>query len=165
MSEEAIRQAVNHALSGMGVEDADVRLEEPKDPSHGDLATNVALTLATKLGRSPRVIAEEIAEEITSRITSRISSHIDTEDFGIESVSVAGPGFLNFKLSSGQVASGLVEIIAADDNYGRSVEGGGESLMVEFVSANPTGPMHLGHARQAASATRLRDYSIGRDGR
>lgn len=134
----------------MGVEDADVRLEEPKDPSHGDLATNVALTLARKLGRSPRVIAEEIAEEITSRITSRISSHIDTEDFGIESVSVAGPGFLNFKLSSGQVASGLMEIIAADDNYGRSVEGGGESLMVEFVSANPTGPMHLGHARQAA---------------
>ena len=126
----------------MGVEDADVRLEEPKDPSHGDLATNVALTLAKKLGRSPRVIAEEI--------TSRISSHIDTEDFGIESVSVAGPGFLNFKLSSGQVASGLMEIIAADDNYGRSVEGGGESLMVEFVSANPTGPMHLGHARQAA---------------
>ena len=108
MSEEAIRQAVNHALSGMGVEDADVRLEEPKDPSHGDLATNVALTLARKLGRSSRGIAEEIAEEITSRI--------DTEDFGIESVRVAGPGFLNFKLGFGQVASGLMEIIASGNS-------------------------------------------------
>ena len=87
-----------------------------------DLATNVALTLAKRLGRSPRVIAEEIAEEIASRISSG-----DTADSGIESVSVAGPGFLNFKLSSAQVASGLMEIIEADDNYGRSDEGGGES--------------------------------------
>ena len=130
----------------MGVEDADVRLEEPKDPTHGDLATNVALTLAKTLGRPPR----EIAEEIASRIGEEITSGSDTEDFGIESVSVAGPGFLNFKLSSAQVASGLVEIIEADDNYGRSDEGQGEPIMVEFVSANPTGPLHLGHGRQGA---------------
>ena len=138
MSEEAIRRAVSHALKGMGVEDADVRLDQPKDPSHGDLATNVALTLAKALGQPPRTIAEEIA------------SRIDTEGFGIESVSVAGPGFLNFKLSSGQVASGLVEIIDADADYGRCDEGGGESIVVEFVSANPTGPLHLGHGRQGA---------------
>jgi arginyl-tRNA synthetase len=122
----------------MGVEDADVRLDQPKDPSHGDLATTIALTLAKTLKRPPRAIAEEIA------------SRIDTEGSGIESVSVAGPGFLNFKLSSGQVASGLVEIVAADDEYGRCDEGGGESVVVEFVSANPTGPLHLGHGRQGA---------------
>jgi arginyl-tRNA synthetase len=122
----------------MGVEDADVRLEQPKDPSHGDVATTIALTLAKTLKRSPRAIAEEIA------------SLIDTEDSGIESVSVAGPGFLNFKLSSGQVASGLVNIIAADEAYGRCDEGGGEAVVVEFVSANPTGPLHLGHGRQGA---------------
>lgn len=138
MSEEAIRQAVQGALSGMGVEEVDVRLEQPKDPTHGDLATTIALTLARTLERPPREIAEEIA------------SRIDTEGSGIESVSVAGPGFLNFKLSSGQVASGLVEIIAADDDYGRCDEGGGESVVVEFVSANPTGPLHLGHGRQGA---------------
>ncbi len=138
MSEEAIRQAVQGALTGMGVEDADVRLEQPKDPSHGDVATTIALTLAKTLKRSPRAIAEEIA------------SLIDTEDSGIESVSVAGPGFLNFKLSSGQVASGLVNIIAADEAYGRCDEGGGEAVVVEFVSANPTGPLHLGHGRQGA---------------
>ena len=146
MSAEAIRQVVNHALTGMGVEDADVRLEEPKDPTHGDLATNVALALAKTLGRPPR----EIAEEIASRIGEEITSGGDTKDFGIESVSVAGPGFLNFKLSSAQVASELVEIIEADDNYGRSDEGQGEPIMVEFVSANPTGPLHLGHGRQGA---------------
>ena len=138
MSEEAIRQAVQGALSGMGVADADVRLEQPKDPSHGDLATTIALTLAKTLKRAPRTIAEEIA------------SRIDTEGSGIESVSVAGPGFLNFRLSSGEVASGLVEIIAMDDDYGRCDEGGGESIVVEFVSANPTGPLHLGHGRQGA---------------
>ncbi len=138
MSEEAIKQAVALALDAMGVADADVRFEQPKDPGHGDLATNVALTLAKTLRRSPRDIAEEIA------------SRVDTEGSGIESVDVAGPGFLNFKLSSGQVASRLEEIVGADADYGRCDEGGGESIVVEFVSANPTGPLHLGHGRQGA---------------
>ena len=138
MSEEVIKQAVRLALDAMGVEDAEVRLEQPKDPSHGDLATTVALTLAKALRRSPREIAEELA------------SRIDTEGSGIESVSVAGPGFLNFKLSSGQVASRLVEIIEVDRDYGRADDGGEESIVVEFVSANPTGPLHLGHGRQGA---------------
>ncbi len=127
----------------MGVDDADVRLEQPKDPNHGDLTTNVALTLAKSLGRPPRAFAEELRDQIAFQDSVLAES-------GIESVSVAGPGFLNFKLSSGQVASRLVEIIAADDDYGRCDEGGGESIMVEFVSANPTGPLHLGHGRQAA---------------
>ena len=143
MSEKAIRQAVQRALAEMGVEDADVHLEQPKDPSHGDLTTTVALTLAKSLRRSPRAIAEELVALI-------VSKDLGIEESGIESASVAGPGFVNFKLSSGQVASGLVEIIDADDQYGRCDEGGGESIVVEFVSANPTGPLHLGHGRQGA---------------
>ena len=138
MSEEVIKQAVRLALDSMGVEEAEVRLEQPKDPSHGDLATTVALTLAKVLRRPPREIAEEIA------------SRISTDGSGIESVSVAGPGFLNFRLSSGQVASRLEEIVDADVDYGRCDEGGGASIVVEFVSANPTGPLHLGHGRQGA---------------
>ena len=143
MSEKAIRQVVQKALAEMGVEDADVHLEQPKDPSHGDLTTTVALTLAKTLRRSPRAIAEELVALI-------VSKDLGIEESGIESASVAGPGFVNFKLSSGQVASGLVEIIDADDQYGRCDEGGGESIVVEFVSANPTGPLHLGHGRQGA---------------
>ena len=143
MSEKTIRQAVQKALAEMGVEDADVHLEQPKDPSHGDLTTTVALTLAKTLRRSPRAIAEELVALI-------VSKDLGIEESGIESASVAGPGFVNFKLSSGQVASGLVEIIDADDQYGRCDEGGGESIVVEFVSANPTGPLHLGHGRQGA---------------
>jgi arginyl-tRNA synthetase len=149
MSEAAIIQAVRKALDGMGVEDADVRLEQPKDPDHGDLATNVALTLAKTLRRPPRAIAEEIASRIENEWAGKESAN-ESKGSGIESVSVAGPGFLNFKLSSGQVASGLVEIIGADDDYGRCDEGGGKPIVIEFVSANPTGPLHLGHGRQGA---------------
>ena len=143
MSEKAIRQAVQKALAEMGVGDADVHLEQPKDPSHGDLTTTVALTLAKSLRRSPRAIAEELVALI-------VSNDLGIEESGIEAASVAGPGFVNFKLSSGQVASGLVEIIDADEDYGRCDESGGESIVVEFVSANPTGPLHLGHGRQGA---------------
>ena len=143
MSEKAIRQAVQKALAEMGVGDADVHLEQPKDPSHGDLTTTIALTLAKSLRRSPRAIAEELVALI-------VSNDLGIEESGIEAASVAGPGFVNFKLSSGQVASGLVEIIDADEDYGRCDESGGESIVVEFVSANPTGPLHLGHGRQGA---------------
>ena len=138
MSQEAILGALADVLEQMGISDAVVRLEQPKDPSHGDLATNVALTLASSLRKPPRAIAEEIA------------SRIEIGTSGIEAVEVAGPGFLNFRLSDGQVAEGLEELLAQDDNYGRSDDGEGRPFLVEFVSANPTGPLHLGHGRQGA---------------
>ena len=138
MSQKAILEALADVLQQMGVVDVDVRLEQPKDPSHGDVATNVALTLASTLGKPPRVIAEEIA----SRIAVGTS--------GIQAVEVAGPGFLNFRLSTEQVAAGLAGLLELDERYGRSDEGGGRPFMVEFVSANPTGPLHLGHGRQGA---------------
>lgn len=138
MAAEAIHAALGEVLAEMGVAEADVQLERPRDASHGDLATNVALTLARTLKRSPREIADEIAERL------------DLDRAGVVGVEVAGPGFLNFRLASGAVASAVSEILEADAEFGRSDIGGGADVMVEFVSANPTGPLHLGHGRQAA---------------
>ena len=138
MPQEAIRAALGAVLEGLGAGPDAVRLERPRDPSHGDLSTNVALALAGTLKRNPREVAEEIAERL------------DLVAAGVESVAVAGPGFLNFRLSSGAVASVLDEILGSDAAFGKSDTGGEQSVMVEFVSANPTGPLHLGHGRQAA---------------
>ncbi|MFQ5536904.1 MAG: arginine--tRNA ligase [Gemmatimonadota bacterium] len=138
MAHEAIRAALQEALADMGVEDAEVRLEQPRDPTHGDVASNVALTLAGRLGRPPRAVAEEVA------------ARLDLARAGVESVEVAGPGFLNFRLASGVVAAGVDRILEEASSYGRSRIGQGQKIMVEFVSANPTGPLHLGHGRQAA---------------
>ncbi len=138
MAEERIRRALERVLADLGVPDAEVSLERPRDPEHGDLASNVALTLASRLERPPREVAEEIAERL----------RLDEAD--VDSVEVAGPGFLNFRLTDRALAGRLREILDADESYGRSESGRGRPLMVEFVSANPTGPLHLGHGRQAA---------------
>jgi arginyl-tRNA synthetase len=136
--EHAIRAALIRALVAMGVDDPDVRLERTRDPEHGDLASNVALTQASTLRRSPREIAEELRDRL------------DLSAAGVSSVEVAGPGFLNFRLSLASIADELAEVVTADEAYGRGDLGAGRPVMVEWVSANPTGPLHLGHGRQAA---------------
>jgi len=138
MAQDAIRAALGDVLAQMGAPDAVIQLERPRDPSHGDLASNVAMLLAKPLGRPPRQIAEEIAQRL------------DLQAAGVTAVEVAGPGFLNFRLTAGAVASVLGDILAADGAFGRTAAGEGRKVMVEFVSANPTGPLHLGHGRQAA---------------
>jgi arginyl-tRNA synthetase len=138
LANEAIRSALEDVLVDLGAEGAMIQLERPRDPSHGDVSTNVAMTLASVLGRPPREIAQEISERL------------DRDSAGVDEVSVAGPGFLNFRLNSGAVASVVDEILDAGDDYGRGEAGEGRVAMVEFVSANPTGPLHLGHGRQAA---------------
>ncbi|MEJ2203802.1 MAG: arginine--tRNA ligase [Gemmatimonadota bacterium] len=139
MSHDAIRDALGAVLAEMGAALGDpIHLERPRDPSHGDVATNLAMTLARVLRRAPRDIAEEIAERL------------DLERAGVTAVEVAGPGFLNFRLSTEAVASVLDRIVEEDQDFGRSRTGGAQRVMVEFVSANPTGPLHLGHGRQAA---------------
>jgi arginyl-tRNA synthetase len=138
MSENAIRHNLRQVLEEMGLSDPVFHLERPRDPSHGDWATNVALTLASALGRPPREIAQEIV------------SLLDLDSAGVSRVEIAGPGFLNFHLSSGALAEALPGILTDDEVYGHSGERRGEAIMVEFVSANPTGPLHLGHGRQAA---------------
>ena len=112
-------------------------VERPKDPTHGDFASSVALKLAKGAGKPPRAVAEAIAARLR-------------EVDGIEAVDVAGPGFLNFTLASaalGQVARTIVE---AGDAFGRGSDLAGRTINLEFVSANPTGPVHLGHTRWAA---------------
>jgi len=138
MTHETIQAGLAAALSDLGAAEAVIQLERPRDPTHGDVACNVALTLAGVLKRAPRQIAEEILQRL------------DLAAMGVDAVEIAGPGFLNFRLSSGAVASVLTDVLEADLGFGRSEQGEGRSVMVEFVSANPTGPLHLGHARQAA---------------
>ncbi|MEX2467203.1 MAG: arginine--tRNA ligase [Gemmatimonadota bacterium] len=138
MPQDAIRSALRVVIAELGAEADDIQLERPRDPSHGDVASNVAMTLAGKLRRAPREIAQDIADRL------------DLTAAGVETVEVAGPGFLNFRLSTGVVASVVGDILRAGASYGRSDVGDGQAVMIEFVSANPTGPLHLGHGRQAA---------------
>lgn len=139
MAVDALRAELARALSEMGVEEpGEVALERPRNPEHGDWATNAALALARSLGRPPRGIAEELV------------GRLDRARAGIRTVEIAGPGFINFRLSEQHLADGLAALVRAGDGWGRSDTGGGEPVNVEFVSANPTGPLHIGHGRQAA---------------
>ncbi len=138
MDQTGIRELLEEILREMGVDRPQIQMERPRDPTHGDLASNVAMALAKELKRPPRAIAEEIA------------TRFPLGSAGVEAVEVAGPGFLNFRLGSGAVAVAVDHILAEGPRFGRTESGGGEPVMVEFVSANPTGLLHLGHGRQAA---------------
>ena len=114
---------------------AEVAWEVPRDPTHGDYATNVAMLLAKSQRRSPRQVAETIL------------AHLPCVD-EIERAEVAGPGFLNIFLAPAYCRAGLARILGEGERFGTDVEGRGQRAMVEFVSANPTGPLTLGHGRQ-----------------
>ncbi|MGB8817618.1 MAG: arginine--tRNA ligase [Rhizobiaceae bacterium] len=111
-------------------------VEPPRDPSHGDLACNAAMVLAKSAGQNPRALAEAIAAKIG-------------EDNDVAQVDVAGPGFINIRLNARYWQAHLRQILAASGDYGRSTLGASEKINVEYVSANPTGPMHVGHCRGA----------------
>lgn len=144
-AENQLRQAVLDAL-GQAVAAGELPaepipafgIEVPADRAHGDLAANVAMVSARALHRAPRQIAEAIL------------AHLSLEGTYLERAEVAGPGFLNFFLSPAFYAAVVGEVLEAGDRYGRSDFGGGKRVMVEFVSANPTGPMHMGNARGGA---------------
>jgi arginyl-tRNA synthetase len=136
----AITRAVSACLESgdfTGTTPENVVVERPKNPEHGDYATNVALRLAKPAGKPAREVAEAIAARLRE---------ID----GIESVDVAGPGFLNITLGAGTLGAVAKEIVSAGGSYGRSNDLAGQRINLEFVSANPTGPVHLGHTRWAA---------------
>ena len=136
---DALRAELVRAARTLGAPD-DVApiLERPRDPSFGDWATNLAMTLAKPLGKKPRDIAEALI------------AAMDTATVGVIAAEIAGPGFLNFRLDPGFQARGLLAILEAPHAFGRLDIGHGERVVVEFVSANPTGPLHVGHGRQAA---------------
>jgi arginyl-tRNA synthetase len=119
-----------------GLDRRNVTVEPPRDASHGDLATNAAMVLAKPAGTNPRALAEAIAAEL---------GKLDE----VESVSVAGPGFLNMRLTQTAWRDELAAIPQAGADYGRSTRGDGVTVNIEYVSANPTGPMHMGHCRGA----------------
>ena len=125
-----------------------VTVEPPRDPAHGDMATNAAMVLAKPAGAKPRDIAEALAARLS-------------DDPRIARADVAGPGFLNLRLADG-VWTDLVAAILGDPAYGRSDQGQGRSVNVEYVSANPTGPLHVGHTRGAVfgdALAALLDYA------
>ena len=113
-------------------------VEIPGDTSHGDLSTNAAMVSARAFRKSPRMIADAI------------TSHIDLDGTSFEKVEVAGPGFINFFLGRKWFSDGVLSVLREGEDYGRTGFGEGKKVLVEFVSANPTGPMHIGNARGGA---------------
>src|SRR5215210_6497539 len=128
----AVREAVYRTYR---VELDGIHVERPNDPSHGDFATNVALANARVFRRNPR----EVAENLVSALDVPF----------VQAAEVAGPGFVNFRLSPEALRDEVRSLLHAGDQYGRK-EPAGDPVLLEFVSVNPTGPMHVGHGRQAA---------------
>ncbi len=120
---------------------AQIRLERPKQAEHGDIATNIAMQLARPAKRNPRELAQEICDAITK--------HSAAESF-LAAAEIAGPGFINFRLKPDTFWAVIKKIEEEKELYGHSKNQEGQKVIVEFVSANPTGPLHVGHARQAA---------------
>lgn len=119
-----------------GLNRAAVTVEPPRDPSHGDLATNAAMVLAKPAGTNPRALATLLVAELEKLPQ-------------VTSAEIAGPGFINLRLSAAAWVEEIRKIAALAGDYGRSAVGGGATVNVEYVSANPTGPMHMGHCRGA----------------
>jgi arginyl-tRNA synthetase len=128
--------AATGAVLGSGADLSRVVVEPPRDPTHGDMATNAAMVLAKDAGKKPRELAEAIADRLRA-------------DDKVAKVDVAGPGFINLALKPHVWAEELRLVLEAGEDYGRSAIGKGEKVNVEYVSANPTGPMHVGHGRGA----------------
>ena len=117
--------------------DAPIKIEKTRDGRHGDFATNIALLLAARTGDKPRELARKIVR------------HLPDSDM-VARTDIAGPGFINFFLENHAFKQTVAEILEAGANYGRSSEGAGLRILIEYVSANPTGPLHIGHGRGAA---------------
>lgn len=120
---------------------AQIKLERPKQASHGDIATNIAMQLAKPAKRNPRELAQEICDALID--------NPEAQDI-LATAEIAGPGFINFRLKPETLWAVIDKIAAEKEQYGHSKGQAGQKVMVEFVSANPTGPLHVGHARQAA---------------
>lgn len=135
MLRELVREKLHEAIQGLYGLTEPIEVSVPEKPEFGDLSSTVAFVLKEKLKRAPRQIAEEIG------------AHIDTSPF--EKIEAVGPGFLNFFLKRETIQQALAEILTQGHNYGKLSLGRGKKAQVEFVSANPTGPLTIGHCRQA----------------
>ena len=135
---EALREELLRVASALQAGDIEFTLERPRDPSHGDFSTNLAMQLARRERSNPRAMAE------------RVAAMLDLAATGARAVEIAGPGFLNFRLAADTLAAAHAEVLDQGARYGRATFGAGRRVNVEFVSANPTGPLHVGHGRGAA---------------
>ncbi|HVW40702.1 MAG TPA: arginine--tRNA ligase [Amycolatopsis sp.] len=138
---DLVRSSAVQVLSARGLDHAalpeTVTIERPRNPEHGDYATNLALQVAKKVGLQPRDFAQALADAVAA-------------DNGVDSAEVAGPGFLNFRLAAGAQGEQIKQVLAAGRGYGTGDALAGCKINLEFVSANPTGPVHLGGTRWAA---------------
>ncbi|WHY00613.1 arginine--tRNA ligase [Neobacillus sp. DY30] len=135
---EEIRAAVVKANLAAEEQIPDVILEIPKEKAHGDYSTNMAMQLARVAKKAPRMIAEALIE------------NFDRSKASIEKIELAGPGFINFYMNNAYLTDLIPTVLEAGEKYGETTVGGNQKIQVEFVSANPTGDLHLGHARGAA---------------
>jgi arginyl-tRNA synthetase len=135
---DPIRAELERVAAGFGADGLEFVLERPRDAGHGDLATNLAMLLARRERTKPRDMAERVVTEL--RLPPSLVSKVE----------IAGPGFINFWLAANQLAAAVAAILEQGRRYGRSAEGAGLKVNIEFVSANPTGPLHVGHGRGAA---------------
>ena len=134
---DAVRQAVKEVYD-LDADESVLLIETPKDPKLGDYASSTAMKLARTLRQNPLAIAEALAEKLRELLPEA------------ESVTVARPGFLNFRLKKEALAALINQVLDAGDDYGKNQSGAGKKVLVEWVSANPTGDLHCGHARNAA---------------
>ena len=135
---DTIRAELERVAAGFGADGLEFVLERPRDAGHGDLATNLAMLLARRERMNPREMAERVVERLQFPATV------------VSRAEIAGPGFINLWLAENQLASAVAAILSQGDAYGRSAEAPRLKINIEFVSANPTGPLHVGHGRGAA---------------
>ncbi|WP_295761482.1 arginine--tRNA ligase [Undibacterium sp.] len=135
---ELLQQAVHPLLEGSELT-PNILLERPRDPSHGDIACNIAMQIAKPLKKNPRELAQAIVSALLAQNNALISA-----------VEIAGPGFINIRLNSSAKQSIVKLVLQQKNQFGRGTIGLGKKVIVEFVSANPTGPLHVGHGRQGA---------------
>lgn len=133
-----LQQIIADSLQQFDLEELpEIQTEAPKDSSHGDASTNVAMMLAKPLRNNPRAIAQQIIDGLKY------------DEKKISSVEIAGPGFINFRFADDYLYDELQSILDAGSGFGRTDEHSGKKVLVEFVSANPTGPLTVGHGRNA----------------
>ena len=134
----ALTEAFREIISTLNYPETNIVVQLPKNPEHGDFATNLALQLAGKLDENPREIAKILSDKLKT----------DYPDL-VDSTDIAGPGFINISINKNAIVSQLLSVLTLNKEYGKSNFGGGKTAQVEFVSANPTGPLTVGHGRGA----------------
>ncbi|HIG51665.1 MAG TPA: arginine--tRNA ligase [Candidatus Marinimicrobia bacterium] len=134
----ALSSALREILTTLNYPETKIVVQLPKNPNHGDFATNLALQLGGQLGKSPRDIAQILADKLKSDYPNLV-----------DSTDIAGPGFINISINKNAIVSQLLSVLTLNKEYGKSDFGQGKTAQVEFVSANPTGPLTVGHGRGA----------------